>query len=187
MGVNLHPQPIYTPMGVQINLHPRPWGCKFTPPTTPKSVHTFGLGFARKSCILLEGERGLDGPMYRRFWIHVETDPDCPIFMHVYIVLCVKFDVGRRFVYMWRGLDGPTFVHVYIHNSEGRGRKGRVLVDVERAGGPDCFMQVHTYFLIYTFISFFGSVAFCVAQEKKKLYGPCAGTYIRHCRHCVQP
>ena len=95
----------------------------------------------------------------------METDPDCPIFMHVYIVLCVMFDVGRRFAYMWRGLDGPTFVHVYIFNSEGRGRKGRVLVDVERAGGPDCFMQVHTYFLIYTFISFFGSVAFCVLER----------------------
>ena len=24
----------------------------------------------------------------------------------VYIVLCIVFDVGRRCVYMWRGLDG---------------------------------------------------------------------------------
>ena len=47
-------------------------------------------------------ERGAEGRGGR-------GEPDCPIFMHVYIVLCIVFDVGRRFVYMWRGLEGPTF------------------------------------------------------------------------------
>ena len=27
----------------------------------------------------------------------------------VHSFVCFVFDVGRRFVYMWRGLDGPTF------------------------------------------------------------------------------